>query len=265
MNTKDIDLINSPIKLLFVSTNGLGKTVAAASFYKAGVIHFDEADVRMKPVKAYYPDADINYDSWTSDNFNLFVDKIHDIIDGKTDFIDISRKIRLKDCKTWVVDSVTSFSITSITYQLKMKDTLKLTKGKLPTTGWDEINGETVLFHNILECANVLYTRYGMNIIFTAHPVAKTEVIKDEEAKKIYSLAAYGNKIPSILPGFFDEIYNLQLYKATLDKYERRVYNVPMEGMPGKTALRKYLPEYIDNTGKNFYEELRKHLSKPGK
>lgn len=259
-STKDIKLLDSPWKMLLVSTNGFGKTICAAGFHKAGPLHFDEADIRMKPVNAYYPEADISYDSWTSDNFNRFNDKIDDIIEGKAKHIDNEKRIPIVNLKTWVIDSVTSFSITAITYQLKVKDKVKTTKGGLPATSWDEINGETVLFHRIMEAANVLHTKYGVNIIFTAHPVAKTEIIAGEDAKKVMSLAAYGNKVPSIIPGFFDEIYNLQLVKAGLRDgkpyYERRAYTVPMEGMPGKTALYDYLPEYMDITNKNFYDVL---------
>lgn len=251
MNTKDIDLLGSPLKILLVSTNGFGKSIAAASFYKAGPIHFDEADIRMKPVAAYFPDADISYDSWTSDNFYEFVTKIHNIIDGK-----FKPKF-----KTWVLDSVTSFSITSITYQLKMKDKIKTTKGGLPATSWDEINGETVLFHEIMEAAQILYTKYGVNIIFTAHPIAKTEIIKGEDAKKVMSLVAYGNKIPSIIPGFFDEIYNIQLVKTGIgNAWRRSIFTIPMDGMPGKTALYNYLPESMDITNGNFYEILQSYL-----
>jgi hypothetical protein len=244
-NTKDIDLLNSPVKMLLVAPNGLGKSIAAASFYKAGPIHIDDSDIRLKPVKAYYPDADISYDSWTSDNFNGFVTKINRIID---------REYKPKE-KTWVIDSTTGFSMAAITYQLKVKDKVKLTKGGLPTTSWDEINGETVLFHNMLEAANVMYDIHKVNIIFTAHPIPKMEIIKDEEAKRIMSLVAYGNKVPAIIPGFFDEIYNLQMMKTDLKGgYKRLAYTIPMENLPGKTALYNYLPESFDITNKNFYD-----------
>lgn len=255
-NIKDIELLNSPMKILLVSTNGLGKSICAGSFHKQGPVHIEDGDIRMKPLKAFFPNADnITYDSWTSDNFSKFVDKIHNIIDGKF----------VPTFKTWVLDSVTSFSITAITYQLKIKEKIKTTKGGLPATSWDEINGETVLFHEIIEAAQILYTKHNCNIIFTAHPVAKTEIIKDEEAKKVISLAAYGNKIPSILPGFFDEIYNIALVKAgivdgTKIQWERRLFTVPNENMPGKTALYNYLPEYMDITNKNFYDVLSSHL-----
>ncbi len=253
-NVKDIKLLDSPLKMLLVSTNGLGKTICAGSFHKQGPVHIEDSDVRMKPLKAYFPDADnITYESWTSDNFSKFVNKIHNIIDGTF----------TPTFKTWVIDSVTGFSITSITYQLRVKDKIKTTKGGLPATSWDEINGETVLFHEILEAAQILYTKHGCNIIFTAHPIAKTEIIKDEEAKKVMSLAAYGNKIPSILPGFFDEIYNIQLTKAMKDgkiQWDRTIYTVPFDGLPGKTALYNYLPDSFDITGKNFYDVLSSYM-----
>lgn len=252
-STKDIDLLNSPLKLLLVSTNGFGKSICAGSFHLEGPVQFEESDIRMKPVAAYFPGVDIQYNSWTSDNFGGFVNRIHDIIDGRL----------IPKFKTWVIDSVTSFSVTCITYQLKIKDKIKTTKGGLPATSWDEINGETVLFHEIIEAAQILYTKYKCNIIFTAHPVAKVEIIKDEEAKRVMSLAAYGNKIPSIIPGYFDEIYNIQLAKTLVNgkpSWSRRVYTVPMEGMPGKTALYNYLPEYFDITDGNFYQILKSYL-----
>lgn len=251
-STKDIDIINSPMKILLVGPNGTGKTVAAASFFKEGKIQIEDSDIRMKPVAEYFPDEDINYDSYTSDNFNKFVTKIHDIISGTF----------TPNFKTWVIDSVTGFSITAVTYQLKMKDKIKTTKGGLPSTSWDEINGETVLFHEMLEAAQILYTRHGCNIIFTAHPVPKTQIIAGEDAKQIISIAAYGNKVPAIVPGFFDEIYNLQVIKTGLKEWNRVANRVPMDGLPGKTVFRKYLPESIDFTEKNFYEVLKAEINK---
>src|SRR3990172_9657543 len=100
-STKDINILEGPVKLLLVSTTGLGKTICAAGFHKQGLVQIEDADVRMKPVAAYYPGVDISYNSYTSDNFNMFVNKIHDIIDGKF----------IPKFNTWVIDSVTSFSI----------------------------------------------------------------------------------------------------------------------------------------------------------
>ena len=159
-NTKDIDILAPPFKILFVAQNGLGKSIAAASFHKLGKIQIEDSDIRMRPVAAYYPGADISYTSWTSDNFYAFVTKIHDIIEGRF----------RPDFKTWVIDSMTGFSITSVVYQLKIKDKVKSTKGGMPATSWDEINGETVFFHEMLEACQILYEKHGINIIWTAHP-----------------------------------------------------------------------------------------------
>lgn len=250
-NTRDINILEPPYKILLVAQNGMGKSIVANSFPEP---RDEDFDIRMKPVAAYYPGKSIDYTSWTSDNFNQFVQRIHDIIDGRFN----------PTFKTWILDSVTGCSITSITYQLRVKDKIKTTKGGLPSTSWDEINGETVLFHEIIEAANILYTKHKINIIFTAHPVPKTEGT-GEDAKRVTSLAAYGNKIPAIIPGFFDEIYNIQLAQTGLKdgkvkQFSRTVYTSPMNDLPGKTALDKYLPDSFDITGKNFYDVWTSYL-----
>jgi len=245
-NIKDIEVLKFPVKLLFVGVNGSGKSIAAASFHKHGKIQIEDSDIRMKPVAAYFPGADIEYNSWTSDNFIGFVNKIHDIIDG-----------RFKPTfKTWVIDSMTGFSITSVVYQLKVKDKVKTTKGGMPATSWDEINGETVFFHEMLEAAQILFEKFGVNIIWTAHPVAKMEGSEGESSKRVISLAAYGNKIPNIVPGFFDEIYNVTRNKVGLeDKYDTVVHTCPFDNLPGKTALFDYVPNSFDIARpKNFYD-----------
>lgn len=250
-STKDIDVLKRPKKILLVSPNGLGKSIVAGSFHVEGKIVFEDLDLRMDPVKEYYPDADIRYNSWTSENFNRFVERIHAIIRGEIK----------PDWKTWVLDSVTSTSITSVTYQLKVKGTIKTTGGGLPATSWDEINGETVFMHEIIEAFQVAYAKFGCNVIFTSHPIPKTQIIEGESTKHIMSLAAYGNKIPSIVPGYFNEIYSIGMDQVSPGVYKRFLYTLPHDGMPGKTALFRYLPDKIDITNKNFCEILNKILA----
>lgn len=255
-----IDILNSPVKMLFVSDHGGGKTIAATSFYKQGKVRADDFDIRNKPAVAFHgkkdPDAPIEFKQWTSERFGEFVSWIHRIIDGEYE----------PSFKTWILDSVTSCSTTSIVYQLKVKgrDTGRTTKGGLATTSWDEINGETVFFHNLLEAANILYEKFDCNIIWNAHPIAKTIIVEGEEAKRTTSLASYGMKIPALIPGFFDEIYNFEVSQTGQGKTRHTCYTGTHNLLPGKTVLFDYLPYSFDVTGKNFYETWRAFLDKKG-
>lgn len=244
-STKDINK-ETGLKILLYSENGFGKSIAAGSFYKAGPIRVWDFDGRMKPLSTYYPGVDINYDTFDSDNFRQFLDELETLQDK---------------CpwKTIVLDSVTSASNACVVYQLKMKDKLKTTKGGLPATSWDEINGETVLFTKALEACKLIHRKFNTHIIWTCHPVAKT-IITDEGSKRITSLVAYGNKIPSIIPGYFDEIYSFTLDKVGIDSFKRVVNTVPKNDFPGKTAMK--LPNSFDITNKNFYDELMSLINK---
>ena len=245
-STKDINLQTDPHKLLFVGENGTGKSIAAASFYVAGPVRYWDFDGRMKPIRSYFPDADINYDTFTPDNFRAFLDELEKI---------------QQSCpyKTLVLDSVTTASTLSVVFQLSVKDKLKTTKGGIPATSWDEINGETVLFTRMLEGLKLVHHKFKTNIIWTAHPVPKTEII-DGTSNRVTSLASYGNKVPALIPGYFDEIYNFQKEKVGMDIYKHMVYTVPKNQLPGKTAFPDKLPNSFDITKKNFYDIFTGYL-----
>ena len=242
-NIKDLDIFGSPIKLLLIAENGMGKSVAAASF--PGPINFHDFDGRMKPVASYYPGADINYKTFSAENFRYYFDELE--------------ALQVKcPWKTLITDSVTSASTSCVLYQLKQSGNMKVGQSGLPKTTWDEINHETVWFTQMLEAScKIIYEKFGTNIIWNAHPVPRTQIV-DGNATRTTSIMAYGNKVPGLVPGYFDEIYSIQMKKVGLDKYERRVYTVPMNELPGKTSFK--LPESFDITGKNFYEELMKHV-----
>jgi len=250
MNTKDINLQEDGLKILLIGENGTGKSLALSSFHKAGSIRVADFDGRMTPIKSRYPEADIDYDTYGSDNFRNFLDEVEKLQD------------KVPAWKTWSLDSVTSSSACSIVYQLTMKDKMKTTKGGLPATSWDEINGETVLFTKMLEVMKIVNRKHKTNIIWTAHPIPKTEVIGDTTTRTT-SIASYGNKVPALIPGYFNEIYNLQKIKTGLDgKYSYMVYTIPYNNLPGKTSMPHLIPNSFDITDKNFYETLMSFINK---
>lgn len=234
-STKDIDLWKS-FKILLVSPNGVGKTVAAASFYKAGPVTIRDFDGRLEPIKLVYPEADIDYVSYGVDDFKNFLNWLEDIQRAPPKF------------KTIVIDSLTSLSMSCVMYQLQVKGKVKTGAAGLPSTSWDEINNETVVISKTLEILKIMNENHKLNIIFTAHPIAKTNIgAKEGETSRYESLVAYGNKIGQIVPGYFNEIYRLTTKKITMDGPIRRLAltNITAdENIIAKSALG--LPNELD-------------------
>jgi hypothetical protein len=257
-STKDINL-SGRNQFLFVGTNGSGKTVAAASFYKllpAGAkVFFIDFDGRMNPVKFMYPDADIEYETYGPNNFAAFKAKLDELT-------------RMPKYPCLVLDSCTSLSISCVNYQLKVKgvgagDERKgkvLGGGLIQVTTWDEINGETILFSQILDFLKT----YPGTVIVTAHPVEKTEISDKDKGKRFKSLVAYGPKVASIIPNYFNEIYTFTT-EVNVDpsKPSERYCITSDDGVNiGKTALP--LPLKFSWTNRDFFPMLREFLKEKG-
>lgn len=247
-------------KILLVGPTGSGKSIAAADFYKIGNVHFQDFDGRIKSVLNHYKSVPlamerISYESYPSTRWKEFMDTTERFQDSP------GPRYRGRKIDTLILDSVTSCSNTSIVYQLMAKDKIKTTKAGLPATSWDEINGETVWFTEMLEIYTNLNQLYGTNIIWIAHPVSKTLIQEGKsEALRYESIAAYGNKIPSIIPAKFDEVYRVKLEKIGVDKYRRLAITTlaTEEDVIGRTSLD--LPSKIDITD-GLYTALARHLS----
>jgi hypothetical protein len=241
---------------LFISDNGNGKTVAAASF--PGPIKFYDFDGRMQPVKLFYPTRkDIEYDIVGIENHPPTA-----TYPGCISFMDFAREFEnLQDRCPWgtvVVDSITALTATSVGFQLGIKS--KEGKGKKLSSGiqvpsWDEFNGETSVVQQILDIAKIL----PCNVIFTAHPVDKSVDAGGGTLKKARSIAAYGTKTPSLVPIYFNEIYQFGIEPplAPDQPAQRFILTQPTGKDMAKTALP--LPPRIDITGKPLYPILQKY------
>lgn len=250
-NVKDQIPGDEALKILLVSENGGGKSIAANSFYKAGPIRVHEFDGRMAPVINHFQPkrADISYEEFNSNNFRKYFDEMEEL---------------QNNCphKTIVTDSITSLSTSCVLYSMKASGKFKSGQDKLPATSWDEINRETVWFTELLEAScKVIHKKFNCNIIWTAHPTAKTE-INDGVGSKIAPIVSYGYKIPGMIPGYFNEIYSIQMEKINLSTFKRTVYTVPHNNLPGKTAFPNLLPSSFDITDKDFYDVLMSYLKK---
>jgi hypothetical protein len=256
-STFDIEL-GGRIMALFISDNGNGKTVAAASF--PGPIKFFDFDGRMQPVKLFYPNRrDITYDI-----VGIDTQRPNAGYPGCISFMDFAREFEdLQDRCPWatvVIDSITALTATAVGFQLGIKS--KEGKGKKLSSGiqvpsWDEFNGETSVVQQILDVAKVL----PCNVIFTAHPVDKS-VDVGGTLKKARSIAAYGTKTPSLVPIYFNEIYQFGIEppNAPDAPAQRFILTQPTGKDMAKTALP--LPPRIDITSKPLYPLLQEYCRK---
>jgi hypothetical protein len=237
---------------LFVGQNGTGKTIAAASFPGDGYI-FD-FDGRVDPVRLFYPSKQVEYNT---------IGLGGDTRPGSLGFMEGMEKLeKLQDnCPyDWVCwDSYTSYSATSILYQMGVREPgdLKMTKGGLPIPDWDEFKGETAVMLKVVEILKSL----PCHVIVTAHPVQAAKTTKQggttnevlASMVKGSSIATYGWKTPSILPNYFNEMYYFynDVTSQLGQKVSRRIQTVSSGEIVAKTALP--LPPTIDVTDKPFF------------
>jgi hypothetical protein len=237
---------------LFMGPNGDGTSVAAGSF--PAPIKFYDFDGRMKPLKLFYPNADIQY---------VTVGPKAIPAKGIIDFLDFCKEFEdLQDRCPWntvVIDSFTNLSNTAITYQLRVRGGFDDFKGKksasgLPIPGFDEYNGETTSLSQILDVAKVI----PCNMIMTAHPIIK---IADEggKSRRYTSIASYGAKIASIAPTYFDEIWVFERESESLDA--KRLVWTGGRAMT-KTALP--IPGVFDITKRRLYPLVKSAIEEHG-
>jgi hypothetical protein len=249
---------------LFVGSQGSGKTIAAASF--PGPIMFYDFDGRMDPVRLFYPNRrDIQYK----------VVSAYDPPPGRTDVINFRQFCeefeffqQRCDFATIVIDSITSYTATVIRYQLnkKKKGKGRLLAGFIEVPTWDEFNGEAQAVVETIEIAKIL----PAHTIFTAHPIDKTEIIRvgpgaedgegKETVKRTQSITAFGNKTPSFVPNYFNEIYNfIKVGRGEGYDPQRIVITQAGDDVLCKTALP--LPARLDITNKGLFKVLNEILT----
>jgi len=206
---------------LFVGLTGSGKTLAGASW--PGLLEFIDFDDRMDAVKMYLPArTNINFDKFNLTNFEEFAYKF------------IPRLT--KDCPYSMVQlaGITSLTHLAITYQMHQMsggDNLKKTKGGLMVPSWDQFNGEAMIVGQVLDALKSL----PCSVIVEAHPVSRINSVTNE---KYTSLAAFGPKVESIIPGYFNEVYFFKIEKSIDGSVKHVCYTRPTEEYPlAKTTL----------------------------
>ena len=189
--TNEMELTTSKIMALLIGAPGKGKTLAGASFAEAGPMEFADFDGRMKPVRLYYPKARISYEPFDMKNMESFA------------YTYLPKLLNNWELKSFQLAGLTSLSTTAISYQMHQirgGDTMKKTKGGLMVPSWDQFNGEAMIIGQVLDMLKAL----KCNVFVEAHPVTRTDIVT---GSKYTSLVAFGPKVESLVPGYFDEIW----------------------------------------------------------
>lgn len=260
--TSDI-ILGGRLMVMLKGDNGAGKTVTAASF--PGPIKFFMFDgSKLDVVKMFFPNrTDIEYDIY-GPRRQRFRAADGSIVDVK-DLLQFAKEFNeLQDHCPWstvVIDSFTSFSVTCVTFQLDVRsneDNKKpqLSKGGLVIPDFDEYKGETTLVTQALDVSKVL----PCHVIWTVHPLPKLDTSGQGAGMKVVkttSIAAYGAKTAAMAPGYFNEVWHLEV-RAAGGQRQRIIHTQTIGDQFAKTALP--LPEQFDVTLKPTFPEVQKYL-----
>lgn len=235
---------------MFVGGNGSGKSVAIASWLRKGPIYTFDFDGRMASVANWYKQRGLRPGQLTYDTY------------GPGNLYEAHQKMEslLNNCPYAAVsiDSFSSATISAVMYSLRKRGRMgdkkvSMTKGEMIIPDWDEYKGETVFITQFLDMCKDLAAK-GVAVFWTAHPIESTKIDgKNYSVQTRY--VAYGHKVDSLVPIYFNEIYHFVTENnLQADKVERIVYTQPMGGVNAKTALN--LPTKINWTDQDFYSVL---------
>jgi hypothetical protein len=244
------------ISFLFKSSPGFGKTLAAASFAVEGPVYLAYWD-KSSPVEltTFFTEKrfgslakkildNIEFDIYGSDNANAYLNKL----------IDLSN-----DCRYFAIinDSITFMTAGAVNWSMNFGKDPKLKKKiKDVLPDWDEYKVETSI---VSQCID-LCKKLPCHSIWTAHPLAGVSLSGSGNSMRVTrtnSIVSYGQKVASMVPGSFTEIYHFSQqsdYSSEGKNSKRFIVNT--EAVGDEFAKSPLLGDYVkefDITGQLFY------------
>lgn len=248
--------LDNNISFLFKSSPGFGKTLAAASFAMEGPVYLSYWD-KKSPVelKTFFTEKrfgslakkildNIEYDVYDSSNAGDYLNKII----GFT-----------KDCRYFAIinDSITFMTSGAVNWSLNFsKDQRVMKKMKDVIPSFDEYKVETSLVSQCIDLSRKL----PCHVIWTAHPLAGISVSGEGASMRVIKtnpIVSYGNKVASIVPGSFTEIYHFSQQSDYSSGKSSKKYIVNTEAVGDEYAKSPLLGDYVkefDITDRLFYE-----------
>jgi len=236
---------------LFKGGPGVGKTRAAGSYPR---VYFLSTDRKVGVLKATYPDSDIEFD--------IFMN-----------FWDVYKRLEELegDCRyqTVVIDTLTSLAQMAIDHSMlfrpeERKDSkgkeLGRSKGQLMLPEIEDYGAEARGLQMCIDKLKIINLKWNAYVILIAHIL--TIEGKDKRGNTVFSSTLWtaGKKIAAAIPGDFDEIYHFEVRPGlTSDQATSYIAHTHHEGDNfARTTLD--IPNQIDFTNKNFFEELQKNV-----
>lgn len=244
------------ISILLKASPGSGKTIAACSFAVYGPVWLAYFDKRVPiEVLTYYKSRfphlldNIEYESYSSHNANEYLNKL--------------MKFQ-KDCRyvAIITDSVTMLTASAVNWSMGFrkpggnKDSVNPNSMQL-IPDFDEYKVETSLVTQALDLSKAL----PVFNIWTAHPLPKLNLQASDSGKinrvsTANTIVSYGNKVGSMIPGSFQEIYHLGR------ELDRRIVWTDMVGDDYAKTCYPGMPQKLDITNKLFAEVWREEVAK---
>lgn len=245
------------IKLLLVGYPGTGKTVGYGSWAKLGELFIYDWDHRTKPLKKFFSDLPISYESFRSDEFSRFRDHLLSLADA---LISDSMESHLRNFEfpkrppvTASIDSLTALSYSMMQYLLSFRKSRKADPetqtvkgeevvrrmGVIDIPSMPEWLGESQGMIQIVD----LIKKLPCNFVLTAH-YAQALDVGGTAGGKIGAVGkktviTIGSKIANIIPGLFDEIWTTYTQQGinSTDPLKYMIRTQPYSDEMGKTCL----------------------------
>lgn len=250
---------DSNFRALFIGPSGMGKTLSAASWPgKTLIFDFDN---RYMPILSWYPER------VKAGEFEIFQVNAKNLLQGPNNFKDeVDKLLNSNPYANIILDGITTMTNTALNMQMvaKGKDTIggqfifdKDNKLVVPT--WPEFSGLAMIVSSFLE----IIKGFNCNFFVTAHPVMRSDM---KTGRKYETIVYAGPKGESIIPNYFDDVYDFDIEAAGISAGQgsRRIVTTEMgpNSPLSKTAI-KGLPAKIDITAPKqptLYEQVKKYL-----
>lgn len=261
----DIDVSDSNLSFLFKGSPGFGKTLAAASFAMEGPVYLSYWD-KKSPIelRKFFTEKrfgslakkildNIEFDVYDASNAGDYLNKIINFVGEGCPYFAI------------INDSITFMTSGAVNWSLnfgKSHRTFKKIKDIIPD--FDEYKVETSLVSQCIDLSKNL----PCHVIWTAHPLAGISISGSGPSMTITKtnpIVSYGNKVASMVPGSFTEIYHFSQLSSWGASGHSKRYIVNTEAVGDEYAKSPLLADYtksFDITDRLFYEVWKDFLKK---